>query len=398
MKAEAQLEAALAGVRILDLSQLLPGPFCSMLLADFGADVIKVEEILRGDHIREWYPRIGRNSGFHVVLNRNKRSLTLNLKSAAGRKIFRQLASRADVVLEGFRPGVMARLGLDYESLRASNPRLIYASLSGYGESGPRFQRAGHDINYLALSGVLSYSGRDGQPTLSGVQIADLGGGALLAAFSIALALLVRERQGAGQYLDIAMLDGSFLWNCLRWGKYLADGEIPRPGDDRLNQGFACYNLYETGDGRYMSLGALEPQFWKGFCQAVAQPEWDRSDYIEPGPHQEALLEAVAALFKERTQAEWVAHFAKHDCCCEPVLNLAEAARDSHIRARQLVVDLMHQSWGAYRQLGVAVKFSRTPGTLRHPAPELGEHTGTILQELGYGPDRVEELRRQGVV
>jgi len=398
MKIEAQLEAALAGVRILDLSRLLPGPFCTMLLADFGADVIKGEEPHRGDYIREWYPRIGRNSGFHVVLNRNKRSLTLNLKSGAGREIFRQLARQADVVLEGFRPGVMARLGLDYESLRALNPRLIYGALSGYGESGPRCQRAGHDINYLALGGVLSYGGRDGRPTLPGVQIADLGGGALLAAFSIALALLVRERQGAGQYLDIAMLDGSFLWNCLRWGKYLADGEIPRPGDDLLNHGFACYNLYETRDGRYMSLGAIEPQFWKAFCAAAAQPEWARSNYLEPGPHQGPLIEAVAALFKQRTQAEWVAHFAQSDCCCEPVLNLEEASRDSQILARQLVVDLMHQSWGAYRQLGVAAKFSRTPGTLRHPAPELGEHTGTILRELGYGPEQVAELRRQGVV
>lgn len=398
MEVDAQLQAALAGVRILDLSRLLPGPFCTMLLADFGADVIKVEEPHGGDYIREWYPRIGRNSGFHVVLNRNKRSLTLNLKSGAGRGIFRQLARQADVVLEGFRPGVMARLGLDYESLRALNPGLIYGALSGYGDHGPRCQRAGHDINYLALSGVLSYSGRDGRPTLPGVPIADLGGGALLAAFSIALALLVRERQGAGQYLDIAMLDGSFLWNCLRWGKYLADGEIPQPGDDLLNHGFACYNLYETRDGRYMSLGAIEPQFWKAFCDAVAQPEWDRSNYLEAGPHQGPLQQAVAALFKQRTQAEWRAHFAQHDCCCEPVLNLEEASRDSQIRARQLVVDLMHQSWGAYRQLGVAAKFSRTPGTLRHPAPELGEHTATILRELGYGAEQVAELRRQGVV
>jgi crotonobetainyl-CoA:carnitine CoA-transferase CaiB-like acyl-CoA transferase len=213
------MQAALAGVRVLDLSRLLPGPFCTMLLADFGADVIKVEEPREGDYIRHWQPRIGRNSGFHVVLNRNKRSLTLNLKTPEGKEIFRQLARNADVVLEGFRPGVMARLGLDYRSLQAINPRLIYGALSGYGDHGPRALRAGHDINYLALSGVLSYSGRDGRPTVPGVQIADLGGGALLAAFSIALALLARERQGEGQYLDLAMLDGSFMWNCLRWGK-----------------------------------------------------------------------------------------------------------------------------------------------------------------------------------
>ena len=303
MKLKNQMIAALAGVRILDLTRLLPGPFCTMLLADFGADVIKVEEPHRGDYIREWQPRIGQNSGFHVVLNRNKRSLTLNLKAPEGKEIFRQLARQADVVLEGFRPGVMARLGLGYESLRALNPRLIFAALSGYGNHGPRAQRAGHDINYLALSGILSYSGRDGRATLPGVQIADLGGGALLAAFSLVMALLVRERQGAGQYLDISMLDGSFMWNCLRWGKYLADGQIPRPGDDVLNHGFACYNLYATKDGRYMSLGALEPQFWRAFSKAVAHPEWDRANYLEPGPHQEPLKEAVAALFGERTQA-----------------------------------------------------------------------------------------------
>lgn len=397
MKVKNQMTAALAGVRILDLSRLLPGPFCTMLLADFGADVIKVEEPHRGDYIRAWQPRIGNNSGFHVVLNRNKRSCTLNLKSGAGTEIFRQLALKADVVLEGFRPGVMARLGLDYRSLQAINPRLVYCSVSGYGGHGPRALRAGHDINYLALGGILSHSGRR-QPSLSGVQIADLGGGGLLAAFSIVMALLVRERQGEGQYLDISMLDGSLLWNCLRWGKYLADGQIPRPGDDVLNHGFACYNLYETKDGRYMSLGALEPQFWRIFCTALEHPEWDQASYIEPGPHQEPLKQAVAALFKQHTQAEWVEHFAQHDCCVEPVLNLEEAMNDSHTRARQLVVDLVHESWGAYRQLGIAPKFSRTPGTLRSNAPELGEHTEAILQELGYAPEHIDELRRQGVV
>lgn len=394
-----ELQPALAGVRILDLSRLLPGPFCSMLLADFGADVIKVEEPRRGDYIRAWHPRIGNNSGFHVVLNRNKRSLTLNLRTLEGKEIFRQLIGNADVVLEGFRPGVMERLGVGYDSLRAINPRLIYCALSGFGSRGPRCLRAGHDINYLALAGILSYSGREGQPTLAGVPIADLGGGGLLAAFSILMALLVRERQGAGQYLDVSMVDGSLTWNCLRWGKFLADGSVPRPGDDVLNHGFACYNLYETQDGRYMSLGALEPQFWEAFCAAVGHPEWSRAPYFEPGPHQESLKEAVAELFRQHTQAEWTAHFAGYDnCCCEPVLNLQEVMDDSHIRSRQMVVDLVHESWGAYRQLGIAPKFSRTPGRLLSHAPELGEHTAAILAELGYSPEQVDQFRRQGVV
>ena len=398
VKVKIPLTAALTGIRVLDLSRLLPGPFCSMLLADFGAEVIKVEEPGRGDYIRGWYPRLGGNSGFHVVLNRNKRSLTLNLKAREGKELLRQLGREADVLLEGFRPGVMERLDLGYDSLRRLNPRLIYCALTGYGGQGPRALRAGHDINYLALSGILSYSGRDRLPTLPGVQIADLGGGGLLAAFSIVTALLVRERQGEGQYLDISMQDGSLMWNCLRWGKYLADGIIPRPEDDILNHGFACYNLYETRDSRYMSLGALEPQFWQAFCEAVGHPDWNQPNYFEPGPHQGPLKEAVAQVFQVKTQAEWVDHFAPYDCCCEPVLNLEEVMDDSHLRARQMVVDLVHESWGAYRQLGIGPKFSQTPGTLRSHAPELGEHTGAILQELGYSPDQITELRRKKVI
>jgi crotonobetainyl-CoA:carnitine CoA-transferase CaiB-like acyl-CoA transferase len=212
------MQAAFAGVKVLDLSRLLPGPFCSMLLADFGADVIKIEDPNGGDYIRWWPPMVGKNSGFHVVLNRNKRSLTLNLKKPEAKELFKQFVAEADVVLEGFRPGVMDRMGLGFESLRTINPRLIYCAISGYGADGPRALRAGHDINYLALNGVLSYSGRENNPTLSGVQIADLGGGALYAAFAIATALFARERLGEGQYIDLAMADGALTWHCLRWG------------------------------------------------------------------------------------------------------------------------------------------------------------------------------------
>ena len=389
---------AFTGIQVLDLSRLLPGPFCSMLLADFGADVIKVEDPDGGDYIRWWPPLLGKNSGFHIVLNRNKRSLTLNLKTQEGKDILKQLAAGADVILEGFRPGVMDRLGLGYQTLQAINPRLIYCAITGYGASGPRAQRAGHDINYLALNGVLSYSGKQDNPTISGVQIADLGGGALFAAFSIATALFARERSGQGQFIDLAMADGALTWNCLRWGKYLADGIIPSQGDDFLNHGFACYNLYQTGDGRYMSLGALEPQFWKRFCQTAGHPEWNQPDYFEPGPHQQELQRQIAALFRTKSLAEWTQVFDQVDCCCEPVLQLDEVMRDEQMRQRGMVVDLLHERWGAYRQLGIAPKLSTTPGTLRSHAPDLGEHTAGILAAMGFSESAQEQLKADGVI
>ena len=394
------MEQALSGIKILDLSRILAGPFCSMLLADMGADVIKVEEPKSGDLLRWWSPLISKESGFagiHVILNRNKRSLTLDLKAPEGKEIFQHLVKDADVVLEGFRPNVMKSLGLGYEALKKINPGLVHCAITGFGSERSCSRKAGHDINYLALSGVLSYSGRD-RPTLSSVPIAGLGGGALFAAFSIVTALLARKRLGEGQFIDISMRDGVFAWNCIRLGKYLTDGNIPFPGDDFTNQGFACYNIYETQDGRYMTLGALLPQFWKAFCEAMGHGEWNLPNYIEPGPHQKALQKDIAALFKQKTLAEWVDHFAGRDCCCEPILNLAEVVDDPDIQARQMVVELMHERWGAYRQLGIAPKFSRTPGTIRSHAPELGEHTEEILQGLGYSQDDVEVLRAQGVV
>jgi crotonobetainyl-CoA:carnitine CoA-transferase CaiB-like acyl-CoA transferase len=391
------MEGALSGLKVLDLSRLLPGPFCSMLLADLGADVIKVEDPKTGDYIRAWSPMLGGNSGYHVVLNRNKRSLTLNLKRPEGKAIFEKLAADADVVLEGFRPGVMGKLGLDFQSLERINPRLVYCSISGYGAEGVYVNKAGHDINYLALSGVLSHSGKD-IPTLSGVQVADLGGGALMAAFSIMAALFARERLGRGQFIDISMTDGAMAWNCMRVGKFIADGKAPSPGDGMLNQGIACYNIYRTGDGRFMSLGALEPQFWKVFCKTAGRPAWDTPLYIEPGAHQEELSRSVSEFFLQKSLAEWIEVFREADCCCEPVLNLDEAMESRLMRERSMVVDLVHASWGAYRQLGIAPKFSLTPGAVKSHAPGLGEHTPSILEELGYSAAGIEELKLAGAV
>lgn len=389
------MPAALSGIRVLDLSRLLPGPYCSMLLADMGADVIKIEAPVTGDYIRLWPPLLGGASGYHAVLNRNKRSLTLNLKVPEGKEILERLARDADVLLEGFRPGVMDRLGLGHASFEKINPRLVYCAITGYGSGGPLASRAGHDINYQALSGVLSYSGYGKRPALPGVQIADLGGGALLAAFSIMTALFARERLGKGQFLDISMTDGAMAWNCLQWGAYLADGRAPGPGEGFLNHGCACYNVYETRDGRYMALGAMEPQFWKAFCRTAGHPEWDRPDHLEPGPHQVELQERIGAFFRQKTQKEWIERFGKADCCCEPVLDLPEAMDSPLARERGMAVE---EKDGVHRQLGIAPKFSLTPGELRSRAPALGEHTASILGELGYSPAQIGEFRAAGVV
>jgi crotonobetainyl-CoA:carnitine CoA-transferase CaiB-like acyl-CoA transferase len=211
-------------------------------------------------------------------------------------------------------------------------------------------------------------------------------------------ALFSRERTGEGQFIDISMMDGALALNCLRWGKFIADGKVPSPGDDFLNHGYACYNIYETGDGRYMSLGALEPQFWEAFCLAVDHPEWNLPTYFEPGPHQKVLQQDIANLFRQKTQEEWSGFFAARDCCCEPVLHLAEVMDDDAVRARKMVVEMVHESWGAYRQLGIAPKFSRTPGEIRTHAPELGEHTQSILKQAGYVLSEIEAFRAKGAV
>jgi crotonobetainyl-CoA:carnitine CoA-transferase CaiB-like acyl-CoA transferase len=333
----------------------------------------------------------------HSSIVINKRSFALNLKSPEVMVIFEKPAAGADVVLESFRPGVMAKLGLGFEHLERINPRLVYCAISGYGARGIFAHKAGHDINYLALSGVLSYSGKD-SPTTAGVQIADLGGGGLLAAFAVMAALFARERLGRGQCVDISMTDGAFAWNCLRWGKFIADGKVPAPGDDMLNHGIACYNIYETKDGRHMSLGALEPQFWQSFCRAAGRSEWDIPAYFEPGNHQKKLIAGVSEFFLQKSQAEWVEHFREADCCCEPVLSLREVMEGELMNGREMVVNLIHQSWGAYRQLGIAPKFSLTPGSLRSHAPDLGEHTRPIMEELGFPAARIDELQKSGVI
>jgi crotonobetainyl-CoA:carnitine CoA-transferase CaiB-like acyl-CoA transferase len=401
----------LEGVRVLDLSRLLPGGFCSLLLADFGADVVKVEDTGMGDYIR-WSPPYyegaheSARSALFLSLNRNKRSIRLDLKRERGREVLLRLVREYDVVLESFRPGVLDRLGVGYERMREENPGLIYCAISGYGQDGPKRDASGHDTNYLGLIGLLGLTGElGGQPVQAAGQIADLGGGALMAAFGIMTALRERDGGGAesgpggsreGQLVDVSMSDGSLSWLAMVAAAYFADGIVPRRGQLPLAGSLICYRPYECADG-WMALGALEPKFWQEFCRGVGREELIAKQFERPGS--DAHTE-VKEIFKARSRSEWEGFAREHDCCLEPVLELDDALSSELVRARGMVVEIEQPgSEHAVRQLGIPVKLARTPGEHgRLPGPALGEHTQTVLREAGYSEAEVGELLQAGAV
>jgi len=398
----------LQGVRVLDLSRLLPGGFCSLLLADFGADVLKVEDTGMGDYIR-WSPPYyegaheSARSALFLALNRNKRSIRVDLKQERGREVLLRLLREYDVVLESFRPGVLERLGVGYERMRAENPGIVYCAISGYGQESPKRHASGHDMNYLGLVGLLGLTGSpDGEPVQAAGQIADIGGGALMAAFGIMAAL--RERDGSpgspgsgtGQFVDVSMADGSLAWLAMVAASYFADGVVPHRGELPLAGALICYRPYECADG-WVSLGALEPKFWQAFCRGVGREDLIERQFERPGSRAHAQ---VVEIFAGRTRAEWEAFAAQHDCCLEPVLELDEALDSALVRAREMVVEISQP--GAeqpVRQLGVPIKLSRTPGAHeRLPGPRLGEHTEQVLSEAGYTEAQIADLLDGGAV
>ena len=390
---------ALEDIRVLDLSRLLPGGFCSLLLADFGAEVLKVEDTGMGDYIRWSAPYHegadhSAKSALFLALNRGKRSIRIDLKQESGKQVLLRLVRDYDVVLESFRPGVMDRLGVGYERLREENPRLVYCAITGYGQDGPYTGRSGHDMNYLALNGLLGLSGELGGPPVQPAgQIADLGGGALMAAFGIMAALRERERSGEGQLVDVSMFDGSLSWLALVAAKYLADGAVPGRGELELAGGLVCYRPYACRDG-WVTLGALEPKFWQEWCRGVGREDLVEKQFERPGSDAHAEVERI---FLERTRDEWQAFASEHDCCLEPVLDLGEALDSELVRAREMVVSLDQP--GAAKPpklLGVPVKLSRTPGAPAGPGPGLGEHTQEVLAGVGYSEEEIATLLESG--
>lgn len=394
------MATALDGIRVLDLSRLLPGPYASLLLADLGAEVIKVEEPGLGDYAR-WNPPHYGNTGVgstYIMLNRNKKSLALNLKSERGKEIFRRLVRHSDVVLESFRPGVMDRLGVGYAALKLLNPRLIYCAITGYGQDGPYKDHVGHDINYMGYAGALGITGERGRgPLMPGVQVADIGGGSLMAAFAILAALIHRERSGKGQFLDVSMTDGVVSWLAIHFGPYFATGRVPQRGEERLNGGWVCYGIYGCKDGKYVTIGALEPKFWANFCKVIGREDLVEHQYAT-GAKRDEVEGELRALFKTKTQGQWLELLQSVDICAGPVNSLADAVENPQLRHRELFQNLEHPRHGPIRQVGFPVKFSATPARMESPPPDLGEHTDEVLSRLGYSGEEIAGFRKDGVV
>ncbi len=379
-------------LKMLDLSRLLPGPYCSLLLADLGMEVLKVEDPEEGDYTRMTGPVRRRDSAIFIALNRNKKSIKLNLKIKEGREIFYKLIQSYDIVLESFRPGVMDRLGIGYQELKKRNSRVILCSLSGYGQDGPYQGRSGHDINYISLGGVLGMTGpKNGDPTPPGVQIADMGAGGMMAAIAILAAAIHRQKTGEGQFLDISMLDGVVSWLSIHAAKYFMDEELPERGDLPLTGRYACYRVYRTKDGRYMSLGALELKFWKNFCEAVGRRDLIDKQFVE-GEERLRVLEEIQNLFKTKTQEEWVGSFKDVDACCEPVLTFAEVFQHPQVLRRQMVIEVEHPVEGKVRQVGNPIKSSRFPFEIPAPAPGWGEHTTEVLKTVGFSEEEIRHF------
>lgn len=384
---------ALQDLTVLDLSRLLPGPFCTQLLADLGADVIKVEDAEGGDYLRWMPPLAGDYSALFYAINRNKRSIVLNLKTGAGREAFLRLVQRADVVMEGFRPGVLDRLGVGYPALRERNPRIVLCSVTGYGQDGPFRDRVGHDINYMALAGILSLTGSaPGQLAVPGVQMGDLGGGALSATVAILAAVHERERTGEGQHCDVAMLDGLVTWMAPVVTEYSAGGAVPGPGTLPLNGRYPCYRLYRCADG-YLSVGALEPKFWQAFVSAIGLAHLAGSG-LDTGDQAQRVTDEVQARLMTRSKEEWSAQLGGLETCCEPVLTMDEVFAHPQVQARELL--LQKGTAGPAAACGVPFRLGGQGLEVRRVAPGYGEHTREVLAAAGYGEEDLERLVREG--
>ena len=399
-------EGPLSGIKVLDLTRLAPGPHCTMILGDLGADVIKIEEPgpptgRRAEQAGGASVRGRTQGGFQSspfnALGRNKRSIGLDLKSEAGKRIFLDLHQRCDVLVEEFRPGVARRLGIDYETLSPRNIRYIHCAITGYGQDGPYRDLVGHDINYIAHAGALSMLGTPGQrPTIPHNFIADYAGGGMHAALGIMAALIARGQTCRGQYVDIAMMDGSMLVLAQAFAAHFYSGKVPQRGQTQLDGGVPYYGVYRTKDDKWITIGSMEPWFYANLCRAMGLEDFIAHQY-DRAKHAE-MRRLLEGRFLTRTRDEWFEILSRTDICAAAMLTLDEVEHDPQVKARKMIVELDAPGGQKAQQVGVSVKLSHTPGTIRRLAPELGQHTDEILDELGYGEEQTQEWRRAGAV
>jgi crotonobetainyl-CoA:carnitine CoA-transferase CaiB-like acyl-CoA transferase len=397
--------APLTGIKLIDLTKLAPGPHCTMILGDLGADIIKVEEPgaptgRRADQAGAT-GKVKRVVGFGAVptnaLARNKKSIGINLKSDIGKEVYLKLVQDADVIVEEFRPGVAKRLGIDYETLSASNPKLVYCAVTGFGQTGPFKNYVGHDLNYIATSGALSMIGRKDQPPSIPLNLlADYAGGGMHAAIGVLAALLARHQTGRGQYVDIAMLDGTMLLIAQALSTYFTNEKIPKRGYTSMDGAAPYYNLYETKDGKIITIGSVEPWFYANLCRAIGCEEYitdqnNHSKWTE-------MLERFAAVFKTRTRDEWYDYLTQWDICVGKMLTLDELEHDPQIRARNMIVEVETPTGEKVKQVGISVKLSDTPGSIRSLASKLGQHTDEVLGGLGYAQSDIDRWRESGAI
>ena len=379
-------KGALSGIKVLDLSRLLPGPYCSMILADHGARVIAIED-----------KRFMDDGLFFSQIYRNKEHMSLNLKTEEGKKIFFRLAKDADVILEGFRPGVVQRLGVDYDTVFKVNKKIVYCSISGYGQNGPYRNRAGHDVNYLSKSGALDLIGQSNEPpSIPGIQIADIAGGGMNAAIGILMALFAREKTGKGQYIDISMTDGLVGFMPTAFFLKQMTGQFPMRSDFILSHRYACYNTYETADGRFISVGSVENRFWKKLCEFLEVPEYTPLQYDES--RRQEIIDFMKTSFLKKTFAQWKKDLAGIDSCCEPIQNMEEVLKDPLFRDREMIVEVVGKDGKKNLVIGIPVKLSETPGSVRTAPVDFGENTEEILKELEYSRKQIKELSEMGVI
>ena len=391
---------ALTGLKILDFSTLLPGPYATLMLGDLGADIIKISAPDKKDIVADYPPYIEDTnlSANQAWLGRNKKNLFLNLKKEKSKEIIHKLIMEYDIIIEQFRPGVMERLGLGYENLKKINPKIIYCSLTGYGQTGPLKNNAGHDINYLARSGNMNYSGKKSTgPVLTNMQIADIGVGSLNSVIGILSAVYYRSQTGKGQYIDVAMSDGLISFNAMEGASFLVNEIEPRREETRLNGGCA-YDFYETKDNRYLSIGALEPKFWENFCNCIGLPEFIEKTVIPKDVL--AMKEIIRKRILEKTLDEWLEIFEGKDVCVEPVLTMKEALlEDEHIKARELVVDVevANSNGKTIKQMASPIKLSECPVKYNKTGYPLGYHSEEILKNLGYSEKNIDEMVEEGI-